>query len=271
MNCLICGSSNIESIDTVVSDFVMARIHEGFKQGENFSTKLCYCKDCTFAYYDYRFNEEEEYKLYRSYRDDEYQKLREKYECWYTKKINKILNFDNVSLNEQRNQITAMLFKNVDKEIKISLDYGGNEGRTFTKKIGTYQKFVYDISGVKSIDGVQVISRHEDLKKIHYDFIMCNMLFEHLSYPINVLKKFSEIGDRDTLFYIEVPNENPFLKGNKFSILKNIKLAFNPNYSLNRLVRFYIKSLNGNFMPMKEHINFFTGPSLKKNARSKSF
>jgi hypothetical protein len=56
MNCLICGSSNIETIDTVVSDFVMARINCNFANGDNYKTKLCFCRDCSFAYYDYRLN-----------------------------------------------------------------------------------------------------------------------------------------------------------------------------------------------------------------------
>ena len=40
MNCLICGSNNISSTDTVVSDFVMARIAPNEK--ENYKTKLCF-------------------------------------------------------------------------------------------------------------------------------------------------------------------------------------------------------------------------------------
>jgi hypothetical protein len=264
MNCLICGSSNIETIDTIVSDFVMARINDKFKTGNNYKTKLCFCRDCTFAFYDYRFDKEEEYKLYKNYRDVVYQKTREFYECWYTKKVNEILNSDEIELKDQQNQILAMLFNYTDKEIKVALDYGGNEGKTFVDEIGTVNKYVFDISGVEPISGVVKISNQLDLKRYKYDFIMSNMLFEHLSYPLIEMKQLWNLGDKDTLFYIEVPSENPFIKGNKFSLSKNIKLAINPSYDFIKLVKYYIKTIKGPFMPMKEHINFFTEKSLKK-------
>ena len=271
MNCLLCGSSNIKAVDTIVSDFVMARICDNFRIGKNYKTKLCFCRNCSFAYYDYRFSEEEARKLYENYRDEAYQKTREHYECWYTPIINQLLNSDSIALNEQRKQISTMLFANTKKEIKTALDYGGNEGKTFTNFIGKEKKFVYDISGVRPVEGIQLISKEEDLKKHSYDFIMCNALFEHLANPVDVLEKIAKLGNENTLFYIEVPSENPFIKGNKFSFIKNYKLVVNPNYSVLRLIKFYIKSCRGPFMPMKEHINFFTEESLQKMLKLNGF
>lgn len=263
MNCILCGSTDIETVATVVSDFVMSRICKNYKWKENYKTNLCFCKNCSFAYYDYRFNEEETYNLYKNYRNENYQKTREFYECWYTPRINQLLNNDLIMLNEQKKQITTMLFSNTSNEIKIALDYGGNEGKTFTDGIGTEKQYVYDISKVRPIEGIELITKSTDLTKYNYDFIMCNALFEHLAYPIDVLKQIAKLGNAHTFFYIEVPSENPFIKGNKFSVIKNLKLIFNPNYSLRRLVRFYFKSRRGPFMPMKEHINFFTKKSLQ--------
>lgn len=104
MNCLICGSNDLETKDTIISDFVMARIDPHFESRKvNHKTKLCFCRDCTFAFYEYRLNLEEEQKLYRNYRDSEYQKTREKYECWYTKKVNDAINTGGAE--KQRNLI----------------------------------------------------------------------------------------------------------------------------------------------------------------------
>lgn len=271
MNCLICGSSNIETIDTVVSDFVMARINSRFTPGSNYKTKLCFCRKCSFAYYDYRLNKEEEYNLYKNYRDETYQKTREYYECWYTKKVNEIINSDEIALKEQQDLIKSMLFNITDKEIKIALDYGGNEGKSFVDEIGTRKKYVYDISGIKPIEGVETISSFSDLMNYKFDFIMCNMLFEHLSYPLNTMQRLWSIGDKDTIYYIEVPSENPFIKGNKFSLFKNFQLAFNPNYNVFQLIKYYLSTYHGPFMPMKEHINFFTENSLKKMLEMSDF
>lgn len=262
MNCLICNSNNLQIIDTIISDFVMARIAPNIK--DNFKTKLCFCKNCSFAFYDYRLNEDEVEKLYYHYRDDEYQKLREQSEYWYTKKINNLINTDVCALEEQKRIIRKIIKDNCIDNIETALDYGGNEGRTFFDELGTKKKYVFDISRVKTVEGVENISNYDDLKKHSYSFIMCNMLFEHLSDPVSVMKKLSTIGGNDTVYYIEVPSENPFLKGNKFSISKHLELAFNPNYNLFKLIKYYLKTKKEPFMPMKEHINFFTVKSMKK-------
>ena len=78
MKCIICGSENLQTQDTIISDFVMARIDPEFEPNHNNKKiKLCFCKECTFAFYDYRFSTQEEALLYKNYRDDEYQKTRE--------------------------------------------------------------------------------------------------------------------------------------------------------------------------------------------------
>lgn len=239
MKCLICGKTDIKTVDTVISDFVMDRI--GRDVASKKKTKLCFCQNCTFAFYEYRMTEEEDEKLYADYRGEEYQKTREKYECWYTKKVNDALNSDQLALSEQRKVIEKMIRENIGKELKIALDYGGNEGKTFTDMIGTEEKYVFDISGVKTVDGVKGISNFEDLKKHAYDFIMCNMLFEHLVNPMEIMDVLKEIGGDRTIYYIEVPSENPFTNGNKFSIGKNLSLLFNPIYSNIRLMKYYMQ------------------------------
>ena len=262
MRCLICGSDNISKTDTVVSDFVMARIAPNEK--ENYKTKLCFCNDCSFAFYEYRIDSVEQMALYRNYRDTEYQKTREKCECWYTAKVNNMLNSDNKALEEQKRVIRKLLNENGISDIRNALDYGGNEGKTFFDEIGTENKYVYDISGVPTQEGVKSISDYSKLKDYRFDFIMCNMLFEHLADPMALMESLKEIGDENTVYYVEVPSENPFVCGNKHSITRNLKLVFNPHMNFFKLVRYYFKKRKEPFMPMHEHINFFTKDSMKK-------
>ena len=265
MNCLICGGNNLEYKETVVSDFVMARIEPLFVSGKvnNYPTKLCYCHDCTFAFYDYRFTEKEETDLYRNYRDAEYQKMRQRYEPWYTAKINDALNNDHLALSEQKRVIRETIQRHETKGIGAALDYGGNEGKTFYPELGTEEKYVYDISGVECVEGVCHVGTFEELLHYRYDFIMCNMLFEHLTKPKETLDQIGKLGDDNTLYYIEVPSENPFVSGDKFSLRKNISLAFNPRYNVFLLAKSYLAMRRQPFMPMKEHINFFTTKSMR--------
>jgi hypothetical protein len=284
MNCLICNSKDLLTIDTKVSDFVMARIAPEIKN--NYRTKLCFCKQCSFAFYEYRMNEEEVAKLYYHYRDEQYQKLREQFEYGYTKKVNNLLNTDTFALAEQKRVIKKLIDDNGVKNIDIALDYGGNEGRTFFPELGLKEKYVFDISGAKTIDGVINISNYEDIKKHCYNFIMCNMLFEHLSDPVSMLKQLYEFGNKDTFYYIEVPSENPFIKGNKSILKMKAELINNPIYNILRLYKYiltliytYVRNPNFDFykmakyffkkrkqplMAMTEHINFFTIESMKQ-------
>lgn len=270
MKCLICGSENIETKETIISDFVMARIDPGFESiHKNVETNICFCKDCTFAFYEYRFTPQEEALLYRNYRDGEYQQLREKYECWYTKKVNDEINRGYVI--GQQSIIRKVLLSCVPLDFDTALDYGGNQGATFFDKIGTKRRIVYDISGVHTLPGVIGITDYHELLNYTYDFIMCNMVFEHLVDPYEVLRRLFKLGNADTIYYIEVPSENPFTEGNKFSLKKNISLLMNRNYSWYRLVKYYIQQRHQPFMPMKEHINFFTKQSLSILAEKGGF
>lgn len=245
-----------------MSDFLAARIFEGEEASKRHDVNLCHCEDCSFSFYDRRLTDEEAARLYRDYRGEEYQKTREKYDCWYTEKVNSALNGDKLALSEQQRVISEMIGRNVPIEIKVALDYGGNKGVTFTKEIGTKERYVYDISGIQPVDGVTRINEYSELAGHDFDLIMCNMTLEHASYPADFMKLLYDAGGRDTYYYLEVPSEDPFAQS-KFSISKNIGLLFNKNYSNLKLVKHYFYLRTQPYMPMTEHINFFTPKSLK--------
>lgn len=263
--CLVCGSSNLYKRKSKLTDFVCSRTHKSIDPPT--LTKICLCDDCSFGFYEDRLSDEENGLLYKGYRDAAYQQLREKCEPWYTKEVNDGLNDDTVALSEQKRIIISILNRYVKKEIKVALDYGGNEGRTFTDPIGTEERYVYDISGIPTVDGVKGIATEEELKKHHYDFIMCNHLFEHLSYPVDTLKHLKEISSDDTYYYIEVPSESPFM--NKVEK----RISWIPDRLYVSLADFY-HSLIGKptyFHPMHEHVNFFTIDSMRTMLEKNGF
>ena len=96
------------------------------------------------------------------------------------------------------------------------------------------------------------------------------MLFEHVSDPLGLLRQLKELSGDGTYFYIEVPSETPF-KTNKFSISQNLRLLVNPIHSKTRLIRYYFKRRKLPFMPMAEHINFFTAESLRAMVENAGF
>lgn len=240
----------------------MARIFGEDEVKTDYNINLCHCQDCTFSFYDRRLTDEESSRLYSGYRNIEYQKSREKYDCWYTKKINDAMNNDGLALKEQQEIIEKMIKENIPVQIKVALDYGGNRGDSFTELIGTDEKYVYDVSGVDTREGVKRIDSYNELFKYNFDFIMCNMTLEHISYPYEFVKMLYDIGSENTYYYLEVPSENPFEK-NKFSITNNIKLFLNPNYNNLKLIKHYFHLKKQPYMPMSEHVNFYTPKALK--------
>lgn len=225
--------------------------------------KLCHCNKCSFSFYDRRLTEKEGKLLYSGYRSDEYQKMREQYDCWYTKRVNDALNNDESALKEQQRVIEKILFGHIHSKIKVALDYGGNEGKTYSKRMGIGEKYVYDISDVPTVEGVKRVEKYDDLYDYNFDLIMCNMVFEHESNPKDLLKKLYDIGTEETFYYIEVPSENPFDK-NKFSVLKNISLLTNKYTNIMKLVKHYFNLKKLPYMPMTEHINFFTPKAMEQ-------
>lgn len=263
MKCLVCGSEKIIIRPTKMSDFLVARIFGDEEAAKEHPVNLCHCEECSFSFYDRRLTDDESGRLYEDYRGDEYQKIRERYDCWYTKKINDALNHEKMALSEQKRVITKIIEENVPNAIKVALDYGGNRGETFTKQIGTDEKYVYDISGVDiNAEGIKGITDYKELFHHQFDFIMCNMTLEHISWPKEFMKLLYDVGINKTYYYLEVPCENPFEK-DKFSLVKNLKLFFNPLYGKVRLVKHYFNLKKQPYMPMSEHINFFTPKALR--------
>lgn len=262
MRCLVCGSNRILLKPTKISDFLVAKIFGEDEVVKNYNVNLCHCEECSFSFYDRRLTDEESSRLYDGYRGMKYQKIREKYDCWYTEKINNAMNHDSMALKEQQRVIKKMIKENIPTNIKAALDYGGNQGETLTELIGTDEKYVYDISGVDTKGGVKGIKDYDELYKYNFDFIMCNMTLEHVSYPKEFIKLLYDIGSAETYYYVEVPSENPFKK-DKFSVIKNLQLLFNPHYNNIKLVKHYLHLKGQPYMPMSEHINFWTPKALK--------
>lgn len=270
MECLICGNKKISMKPTQISDFLVDRILGENETHKTHKVNLCHCEECSFSFYDRRLTDEESARLYDGYRGTEYQKVREKYDCWYTNKVNNALNNDHLALKEQQRVIEKMIKENIPTDIKTALDYGGNNGQTFTELIGTDKKYVYDISNVDICQGVQKINSYNELFNYDFDFIMCNMTLEHISYPKEVMKLMYDIGSDKTYYYMEVPSENPF-EADKFSIVKNLRLLFNPYYSNIKLIKHYLHLRKQAYMPMTEHINFYTPKAFESLARHSRF
>jgi SAM-dependent methyltransferase len=252
--CLICENSNVEIKNAIVSDFLSERVWGGVR-GRKKNTKIIYCKNCGFAFYELRLSDRENNKLYNGYRNNEYQKQRYKFESWYTKKINAGLGENEVAYRSREVHLKKIFEKaKVDVSlIKTVLDYGGDKGQYIPTFINV-KKYVYDISNIQPVEGVIGLT---NINKMEFDFIMCCHVLEHASNPKEIVDILKSHLTNNGLLYLEVPFDSPFFRGRRYFI----EGLMNKNFSIKSKISRAIEMMKYPYC-MREHVNFFTPASV---------
>ena len=183
-------------------------LKERMFNNEDRDTQIIHCPRCRMFYSSYRPSDDEMDLLYTGYRDETYQKIREKYEPSYTKEFNKKL-FAPADGGEKRRQNIAHFLIPVikTKELKNILDFGGDKEQFIPKNWEKANKYVYEISEREVIYGVVLLTDKHDLGLYQWDLILCNMVLEHLSDVKSYFKELVKYMGDNTLLYVEVPND----------------------------------------------------------------
>ena len=123
-SCAVCDGPIRHVKRALVAPFLAKRIWNR----KPFSLDLVRCQACGFMFYNPRLDNAELQRAYSGYRSNEYLKMRNKFEPWYTEKFNADLASD--SHYESRRAKLAPIFKqNLDgRKIRRVLDYGGDHG-----------------------------------------------------------------------------------------------------------------------------------------------
>lgn len=212
-------------------------------------------------------------KLYENYRNEIYFKIRNKWEFWYTKKINDFFKIkQNIEIRKNR------IYKNLEinrieiNQITSCLDYGGDEGQFFPDHLDHDAKFLLDVSNTLYDLEYIKISKVEELQH-KVDLVMCCMVLEHVNQPINLFSDLKGVVSMPGgIIYLEVPND--IFKVSKFhstsfyqSFLKTISksyflfIAFDFAGGVYR--NFFKRIPFFGIVKQSEHINYFTIKSLR--------
>lgn len=205
--------------------------------------------------------------LYSGYRGETYFEARHRHEFWYSRRTNEGIGNDPVEIVSRKQNLARVLGRR-EQSIATVLDYGGDRGQFIPDGLGA-ERFVYDISDAKPINGVAGLT---SLEGRQFDFIMLAHVLEHCSEPRQILQRLRALGHGKTLFYFEVPYERPSLtwagEGNLQRQYLNALLRVEP---LLKLVDLYstVSRVKFNQIPplalqkCSEHLNFFNEASLK--------
>jgi hypothetical protein len=191
--------------------------------------------------------------------------------------VNNELGGDDVSSQRQTTILDNLKLCGI--EPRSILDYGGDRGQMIPISLINDDTYVYDMSDVELVRGVQRLHLDE-LKSKSIDLVMINHTLEHMPDFINNLSRLMKDVKEDAYIYIELPYDSTFLIvfppstfGKKF----RLHMFLNPKINLmyfrfKRLIRFLLKKSRP--LEMHEHINFFTKKSVvelmkKYNVESK--
>ena len=199
-HCILCGGECVES-KAHFADFIIEREFLGTPS----KTKLVTCKKCGFSFSSYRPNDEEMTRLYSGYRNDEYFALRHTYESGYTKAINeKTLQPEHIKARQDQLYDFVSEFFHGNG---LVADYGGDEGQFIPRQFHDVQRYVFDISGNKTVDGVERITDIDKFRNGKWNFVMCCHLLEHVANPREIIANMVSGAKVGGYIYIEVPFE----------------------------------------------------------------
>ena len=253
-NCVICHAPISKSSTGVTAPFLARRIWNA----PSFPVKLMHCGGCGFKFFNPRLDGDEEKRLYADYRSEEYQKSRQSYEPWYSKSFNEGLSAP-TGMKVRKDTLRRVLSPHLaGLQIRTILDFGGNRGELIEDLIPNTERYVFDISNLETLPGIGHLRGEEDCKGHQWDLVICSNVLEHVGDPQRTLEDISEISNKGTLIFVEVPQESPAGPKNIAKRLTQLAILMvtRPSVAL-RLCRLALIYL------MHEHVNFFCPKALR--------
>lgn len=216
------------------------------------------CAACGLFFFNPRLEPNEEARLYSGYREAEYQSTRQRFEPWYTQRFNASITSPEF-LELRKTKIREILQKPLSaKQTWRILDFGGAQGELVLNLIPGAEPYVYDVSGVKSLDGVSACADLDECRNQNFDLILCSNVLEHLGSPRSAVEQMRKIARPNTLLWVDVPHESPCgstLVGRR--LLQTALLALTrPRVALSL-------AKPGALYLMHEHVNFFGEQALR--------
>ena len=263
--CLCCGSAELVKTASVVSPFLASRAWGG----EPEPTALYFCVNCGFRFYARGITMEEAARYYTNYHDEEYYRLRNHFEPFYTRKVH-MGTHAWMSQADRHHALWQILRPaNAPEFFRSALDYGGGSG-FMLECVNAARKAVFDLSGETPVIGMEVFSCRENIQET-WELLLSSHVLEHLSDPLDHLRDIASLLEPNGWVYAEVPSQHwknysaplamqeawiRWLCGKPWMLKAWDVLSTGVRVKLGKLPPF-------GFVPMREHVNFFTADALR--------
>lgn len=263
--CLCCASRRLDSDRTLTSLFLSRTAWVGRPE----LTSIHRCLECDFRFYDRGLSDAEAAAFYAAYRTSDYLKNRHADEPFYTRKVHAgIEEFLHSPIRRQ--SLAQALASGGVSDVDAVLDYGGSDGALISDLTAS-RKAVFDIGGSEPIAGIE---RATELRE-EWDLVICAQTLEHVTDPFATMQELLRLTRPGGAIYLEVPNEiwrrapSPrFLKNALLRVASKSRwlLIAMDIYSTGFRIKTGVLPPLG-FMPMREHLNYFTPQALAALAR----
>lgn len=231
-------------------------------------TSYFICANCGTGWADINYSPEQMQNLYNDYRGAKYLEIRQKWESTYTSEFNSSIDGGHDHMELRQSQMLALISEySSDFAIgaKSVLDIGGGHGSLIPNWPNLNAKYVLDVSGVSTLDGITQISNWSELPQGQkLNLVMACGILEHLTSPNDFLGKMvseirqNELLENNSLFYFEVPAGVPIRKKDKLKYFFSLMFSFKQK-SWKMYDRLLAQIGRENFpMRIAEHIQFFT-------------
>lgn len=263
--CLICGCARLSTTASVVSGYLAFKAWNGPPE----PTQLFECAGCGFRYYERGLTEGEAKAYYDGYRSEAYIRERHHFEPFYSRTAYDKDNLFKVS-DTRRNELMAALTQaGVTVPVSLVLDFGGGEG-WLIRDLPASRRLVLDISENATVPGVKNIPDKSELPD-QADLVTCAQVLEHVADPPAVLDEIKSMLRAGGAIYLEVPDQIwrqvGFMRPSAgfLSWLCNHPKLLMLWDTYSTVCRVLLKTLPPmGFVPMREHINFFTLEALRQ-------
>jgi len=227
-------------------------------------TSVHRCLDCDFRFYDRGLSDAEAAAFYAAYRTSDYLKNRHADEPFYTRKVHAGID-EFLHSPIRRKSLAEALARGGVSSFENVLDYGGSDG-TLISELGATRKAVFDIGGSETIAGVE---KATELRE-EWDLVVCAQTLEHVTDPFATMQELVRLTRPGGAIYVEVPNEI-WKRAASPRPVRNVLLRVASKsrwlfiamdiYSTGFRIKTGVLPPLG-FMPMREHLNYFTPRAL---------
>ena len=229
-----------------------------------------FCDQCGFRFFDRGLSPEEANNYYSTYRDAGYLRERNSFEPFYTEKVHRGIH-DWLRSKGRRIALAQVLEQaGAPTAFSAALDFGGGGGHMLLD-IAAARKAVFDLSDDEMEPGITRITSLEPAG-CDWDLVLSCQVLEHLSDPLSAVVQVREMLLPGGWFYAEVPDEiwsNRACSGRVrdafLAWIVKKPLCLTAADVLSTGVRIKLGFLPPlGFVPMREHLNYFTTEALRR-------